>query len=118
MQVTFFKSLDRAIDIFGIRGKWITIFLCAASASILFALFVGFSFGSGIGVAAAIVLVVVSFVFCLTIQTKVSYRQVSKIPLRSLIVPCVFRRETLYRILSSVQGYKNPYGETSKRIKL
>lgn len=100
MQVNFYKCLDRPVDIFGLKGKWITVFLVMAGASLLIALFLGFTISSRIGIAAAFILVAISFFVCLTTQSKVSYRQIMKIPLRSLTVPYVFRRETLYRIMT------------------
>lgn len=99
MEVPFAKCLDRPVDIFGIKGKWITIFLVLAGASIATALALGFIISSGIGISAGIILVVTSFVVCLTRQSKTSYRQVTKAPLRSLVVPYVMRGETLCRIL-------------------
>lgn len=99
MEVPFAKCLDRPVDIFGIKGKWITIFLVLAGASIVVALALGFIVSSGIGISAGIILVVTSFVVCLTRQSKTSYRQVTKAPLRSLVIPYVMRGETLCRIL-------------------
>jgi len=99
MVVNFAKSLDRPVDIFGIKGKWLTIFLVAAGLSVLIAVVVGFCTTSGVGIASAILLVVSSFVGCLTMQGKVSYRQVGKARAASKIPSCVTRRETLCRIL-------------------
>lgn len=115
MQVNFYKCLDRPVDIFGIKGKWITIFLVMAGASILIALLLGFTISSRIGIAAAFILVAVSFFICLTTQSKVSYRQIMKLPLRSLTIPYVFRRETLYRIMTVGPNFSRSDG---KKIEL
>lgn len=110
MQVNFYKCLDRPVDIFGLKGKWITVFLVMAGASLLIALLLGFTISSRIGIAAAFILVAISFFVCLTTQSKVSYRQIMKIPLRSLTVPYVFRRETLYRIMTIGSNHSSSDG--------
>jgi len=99
MTVYFAKSLDRPIDIFGIKGKWLTIFLVAAGCSVVFSLIVGFSVSAGAGIATAILLVVVSFIVCMVMQGKISHRQVAKVKASSFICPFISRKETIGRIL-------------------
>lgn len=99
MTVYFCKSLDRPIDIFGIKGKWLTIFLVCAGIALVLALIVGFSVSAGIGIATAIISIVGSFFGCMVMQGKISHRQVSKYKASSLLPSHVSRRETIGRIL-------------------
>ncbi len=112
--MNFAKSLDRPVEIFGIKGKWLTVFLVMAGASILFALILGSMFTSGVGISAAIILVVASFMGSLLLQGKVSSRQLSKYRASSKIVPYVSRRETLCRILLPEKAYEQQRKEAGK----
>lgn len=99
MTVYFAKSLDRPVDIFGIKGKWLTIFLVAAGCSVAVSLAVGFIMSAGAGIASAILLVSVSFIVCMVTQGRISHRQVAKFKASSFICQFVSRRETVCRIL-------------------
>lgn len=99
MTVHFAKSLDRPIDVFGLKGRWLVIFLICAGVSIVVALILGSVISSGVGISAAIIAVVASFMFCMVKQGTVSHRQVSKAKASSAIYSHVSRRETLGRIL-------------------
>ena len=99
MTVYFAKSLDRPVDIFGLKGKWLTVFLVFAGASVLLALIAGAATTSGIGISCAIIGVACSFFGCMVKQGSVSHRQLAKSKASSSIYSFVSRRETLSRIL-------------------
>ena len=99
MIMYFCKALDRPIDIFGLKGKWITVFLCGGGACVLLAFIVGFIMTAGTGICVAIVGSVVSFVLCYAMQGKTSHRDLQKIPITAKAKGYVKRRETLCRIV-------------------
>lgn len=99
MIVNFAKSLDRPVDIFGVKGKWLIVYILMALAVVFVGIILGVSMGAGIGTAIAIVGVIGSFIVCLVLQGKVSHRRLYKFKATSRIYPCVFRKETLCRIL-------------------
>ena len=105
MIVHFAKSLDRPVDIFGIRGKWLTVFLVLAGLSVVLALIVGSMASSGVGISIAIVLVIASFLFCMVFQGRVSSRQLEKFKASSKTIPYVRRNESLVRILTVDRGF-------------
>ena len=99
MTVYFAKSLDRPIDIFGLKGRWLTIFLMIAGGFVLLALVVGTATTSGIGISCAIIGVAGAFFGCMVRQGSVSHRQVARAKASSSVSRFVRRRETLSRIL-------------------
>jgi hypothetical protein len=99
MYVNFYKSLDRQVDIFGIKGKWVVILIVLLVCSLVIGLVLGFSIRAGIGIVAFFLCGVASFLFCLLIQEKVSSRQVAKVTASNSIYHYVTRYETLSRIL-------------------
>ncbi len=115
MIVNFAKSLDRPVDIFGIKGKWLTVFLVCAGVALVTALVVGAMTTTGLGIATAILLIVSSFVGCLMLQGKVSHRQLSKYRASSKLPSHVARRETLGRILLPDPRYEEESGVKDKR---
>lgn len=52
MYVNFYKSLDRQVDIFGIKGKWVVILIVLLVCSLVIGLVLGFSIRAGIGIVA------------------------------------------------------------------
>lgn len=101
MTISFAKSLDRPVDVFGIKGRWLGIFIALVGVSVVLAIIVGSVVSSGTGVCVAILLAVASFVFCLMMQGRVPARQVSKYRASVKIYPFVARHESLCRILLS-----------------
>lgn len=107
MVVLFAKSLDRPVDIFGIRGKWIMVFFAGVGISLLTAIMAGVATTVGAGIAVAIFLITLCFLACLMLQGRMSYRQLPKVRASSQIPVCVIRRETVSRILIPDPRYKD-----------
>lgn len=99
MIVNFAKSLDRPLEIVGLKGKWLTVFVVFVGVSIVLALVAGVLTTSGVGISTAIVLVVLSFVLCLSLQGKTSARQIPRRKASAKIYPYVRWNETISRIL-------------------
>lgn len=95
----FYKSLDREFELFGIKGRWVKIFLIAAGISVVTGVIAGSVTTSGIGIVTVIILIAVSFFLCLTVQSRIPSRQVSKAMIGKKIQGWVIRRESLSRIL-------------------
>jgi len=120
MVVLFAKSLDRPVDIFGIRGKWLMVFFAGLGVSLLTAIIAGVATTAGVGIAVAIFLIVLCFLACLMLQGRMSYRQLPKVRASSQIPVCVIRRETLSRILTVEPRYKeggDAVSRTDKSLK-
>ena len=105
MNRPFYKSLDREFEIFGMKGRWVKIFLMAAGVSLVFGIIVGSVMGSGIGVVTVIIAVAVSFFVCLTMQSRTPGRQVGRAMLAGKTSGWVLRRETLGRIILEDRRY-------------
>lgn len=99
MKRSFYKSLDRQFEIFGLRGRWVNVFLYGAGGSLAFGVVVGFILGTGYGIATVVCLVVASFLVCLSMQSKTTGRQLPKKSLSAKMPGWVLRRESLSRIL-------------------
>ena len=111
MDRQFYKSLDRELEIFGLRGSWVKVFLLAAGCGLVLGLVSGSLFGTGIGLSAVIVCVVCGFFGCLALQSRIPSRQLGKQKLSDRSECWVIRRETLSRILLEQRSY-----EESRRI--
>ncbi len=99
MIVNFAKSLDRPLEILTLRGRWLMVFIIFAGASVLLGIVAGVVVSSGVGISAAIVLVVLSFLLCLSLQGKTSYRQIARQRASSKVYSHVRYNETISRIL-------------------
>lgn len=99
MIVNFAKSLDRPLEIIGLKGKWLTVFIAFVGASVLLAIIAGVVVSSGVGVSTAIVLVAVSFVLTLSLQGKTSSRQIAQRRASAKIFSYVRWNESVSRIL-------------------
>lgn len=99
MIVRFAKSLDRPIDVFGLKGKWIKVFLVGVALILVVALAFGASAGSAYGIGSFLFLAIVWFFVCLVMQGKTPQRQLPRLGLSSKIYPFVARKETIARIL-------------------
>lgn len=102
----FFKSLDRQVDILGLRGKWITLFLVCAGASIILGVTVGFILTAGFGIGTVIFFIVLSFLLCMTMQSGIPSRRIDRVLFGKDPGRVVTRRETLTRILYKDEKYE------------
>lgn len=114
MKTTFYKSLDRPIDIFGLKGKWIAIFLYGTGAMILLGIILGSIMGSSYGIATAIIGAFASFFICLVAQGKVSARRLGKAKLSSKCSVRVVRHETLSRVLLPMKEAKQTWFDSQE----
>ena len=114
MRCLFFKSLDRPMDIFGIKGKWIFIFIVFFVAVILLGLLVGSITSSGIGITAVIIGGVLDFVGVMMMQEKITERNVKKYDSTAEIYNAVSRKETLGRILLPDKNVPSAFYERHK----
>lgn len=99
MQRPFYKSLDREFEIFGIKGKWVSILITAAAVSVGIGLVIGFILGTGMAIVSIILLIVLAVIGCMMMQTNIPSRQVKKAKISSRMEGWVIRRETLSRML-------------------
>jgi predicted MFS family arabinose efflux permease len=99
MKTAFYRSLDRTINIFGLRGGWVRIYLIALGCSTVLALFIGIFAGTSMGFAFFIIMLIGLFFLCLVLQTKLPDRQLPKARVQPRMRQAVIRRETLSRIL-------------------
>lgn len=104
MTRTFYKSLDRPVNIFGLRGAWVRIYLILLGCSLVLALMLGALLGSAAGFAVFIVSLIGLFFSCLVIQQRLPARQIGKARIQSRMTQAVIRRETLSRILLDPPG--------------
>lgn len=107
MQMNFYKSLDRQVDILGLKGKWITLFLAAAGGSLVVGILAGTVAGSsGVAIAAVIFLVAISFFVCLMMQAKIPSKRVDRTLFGRSPECVVTRRESLSRIIYPDMEYE------------
>lgn len=99
MRTTFYRSLDRTINIFGLRGTWVRIYLTVLGISLVAAVFIGVIAGTSAGFAFFIIMLIALFFACLLIQQKLPNRQLHKARVQRKMRQAVIRRETLSRIL-------------------
>ena len=104
MRMTFYKSLDRQLVVFGLRGSWIRIFLYCAGGVMLLAFTVGFIMGRAMGYTVAVVGLIVAFFFCLMYQVKLPTRRMDKAFSKGKMRQQVIRRETLSHIVLGDPG--------------
>ena len=94
MTKDFYRSLDRPINIFGLKGEWVRYFFYLAGASLVLAFLVGSVSGVGMGFAVFLVGGIGSFFACLIFQGRLPSRCIAKARIRSKM-----RRESLAKIL-------------------
>lgn len=99
MNKTFYKSLDREINIFGLRGGWVKIFLIIVGCSLFLALLLGAMTSTGVGFSIFIIGLAGGFISCLVLQQKMPSRQIDKVKIQSKMKGYIVRRETLSRII-------------------
>ena len=100
----FYKSLDRPVDVFGLKGKWIRNFLVLAGLSLVLAFFFGSLTNSGIGIFSFFIMALLSFVGCVMVQSKISSRRMERTLFGKNCKRVVTRRETISRIVFPVSG--------------
>lgn len=105
MRVSFAKSLDRPVDVFGIKGKWLSIFLWLTGGSVFLAIVVGSLTTSGLGIGMAFLLVFASFFVCLVAEGKVTHRQVGKFSAAGKGFYNVRRHESIASVLLADPRY-------------
>ena len=98
MKRVFYKSLDRDVDIFGLRGRWITVFLAMAIVSVVAGALLGTVFGGVVSTVACIGLVVGCYFVCVSIEAAVPPREMPKLRAGSKMPSGVSPKETLARI--------------------
>ena len=99
MKREFYRSLDRPINIFGLKGEWVRYFFYFAGVFLVLAFLVGGIVGVGMGFAIFLAGAIGSFFACLVLQDRLPSRRIAKVRLRSKMRSRVVRRETLCRIL-------------------
>lgn len=115
MRIYFCKALDRPVNIFGLKGAWITSFLVAAGGCVFLALVAGFSTTAGIGICIAIIGCIMAFVVCYMMQQKVSHHDLKKKSLVGRSRGYVKRRETLCRIVYTSVEEPSWFHEAQRR---
>lgn len=103
MQRLFYKSLDQPFEIFGLKGRWVRVFLFLLGGCIALAFMVGAVAGSGYGISAAIIGAVCSFIGCFSIQGRIPERRLMKNTLVMKMDGWIRRRETLKSILTPIE---------------
>lgn len=99
MTKQFYKSLDKEMEIFGIKGKWIKYVLILAGCSVGLGVVIGFCTSSLIGFISVMTLIVVSVFAVIFLQPKCPSRRIDKAKLADKCRCWVVRRETLSRII-------------------
>lgn len=99
MKVPFYRSLDREINIFGLRGGWVRNFLFIAGGSLVLALLVGAVTSTGMGFVIFLVGLIGGFFLCLVLQQRAPSRQLDKLKVESRMKGYIIRRETLTHIV-------------------
>ena len=99
MICNFTKSLDRPLELFGIKGKWLILLLAIAGAGAFAGIFVGMIIDTTIGVLVFVSSIFAGFLFVRASQDKASHRQLGKLSLVNKVTPYVYRRETIKSIM-------------------
>lgn len=100
MKTNYYRSLDRDLALFGVKGRWIGIFGIIMLTVILLAIIMGIAFDAGIGTAVFIAGFAGAFVVCLFGQMRYPSRRLPKIPASRMMKLRVRRAKTLAFILS------------------
>ena len=72
------RSLDQPSAFFGIKGRFMTLFILIAAASAVIAIVMGSSYGSIIGLAIIGGLLFCDYLFVLSIQAKMTDKEFSR----------------------------------------
>lgn len=99
MRVKYYKSLDRELMLFGIRGRWLWVFGIGIAAVLLLCVIFGMIYDTGVAMGLFIAGFAVDFLACVIIQARIPSRRLQKL-LYVKMLPCrIVRHESLYRIL-------------------
>ncbi len=95
MRRKYYKSLDRPVNVFGLRGEWLKYFGIGCGADLVVAFLIGALMGTGVGMGLFIGLAAVVFFACLVLQAKYPSRRLGKVRLRQKMELRVVRRTAL-----------------------
>ena len=115
MRIPFYKGLDREFEIFGIRGRWVTVVLAGSGLSVVLGFVIGSVAGSFIGIAAVVVGVALVFFGSVTLQVKLPSRQIGKKFIEKKVPGWTIRRESLSRIVLADPMYKEVKEQLAQR---
>lgn len=106
MRRTFYKSLDRDVELINIRGRWIYIAMGGMGVFVVLGVILGAIFGTAAGLLTALVGSAAMFFGCVSLQVKIPSRQLVKTMLAKKTKGWVIRRESLSRILLKDKRYE------------
>lgn len=106
MKRTFYKSLDRDVELVKIRGRWIYVAVGGILGFIVLGVIMGAFFGIAVGLITALVGAAACFFGCAVLQVKVPSRQLYKFFLSGKMDGWAVRREALSRILLKDARYE------------
>lgn len=105
------------MDLFGLKGSWIRIFLLCLGICVAPALVLAIVFSIGAFVAVMLVGGGVSFIGCMILQGKAPERRLYKVRLSGKMELSVRRRENLSRIIILDPEYERMALERERRNK-
>ena len=106
MTLQFYKSLDKEMEILGVRGRWIKIIIISAVCAVIFGIIVGSLTSMAVGFISVLVIIVCCVFAVIFIQPRLPSRRIAKTKIASRTSGVVFRRETLCRILLEDPRYQ------------
>lgn len=80
------RALDQPASFFGIKGRFMTLFVIIAGAAAVIALTAGGSYGTMLGMVIFGALVFCDYMFILSIQAKMSDKEFSRLISRSGLI--------------------------------
>ncbi len=109
MERFFARSLDRPVDIFGLKGAWIIVLLVCCGVSLFLGLIVGFFTSAGYGITTVLLLVILSVIGCFMGQSNLNHRELMKFPMSKKMDFQVIRRQTLCSCLLKDKAAANSW---------
>lgn len=106
MRMTFYRSLDRPMDLFGLKGRWIRTFLISFGVAAAVGAVLGFALGMGAAIATILGGGAACFFGCVLLQGKTSERQLEKARIESKMERYVIRRENISRTVLRDRAYE------------
>lgn len=107
----FYRSLDRPMDLFGLKGRWIRTFFLMLGVSCVPGAFLAVSYGISAFIACLFGLGGIAFFGCLMLQGKTPERRLDKTVLSKRMCVTVRRRENASRILLEDPAYISKNGK-------
>lgn len=114
MKRYFAKSLDRPVEMVGLKGGWIIVFIVLALISLLVGITIGVLTTAGYGISAVFILVFTAFIGCTMVQNTIPSRDLKKLKVSGKGTTYVVRRQTLNRILRPVKETRSRFFEEHK----